>query len=288
LVLTAALAASGSAALGSPAKLHGNNFFSNCRFSHVSHDDPIVHPGHAGASHSHTFFGNRSTNASSTLASLRGAATTCKPAADKAAWWVPTLYQNGHEVRPSKAQLYYVLRGYEQMHPFPAGLRVVAGDAHATRPQSTRVTFWACGGHAARAAPSSEVPDECGVVTASGFGQLPGQTKPGLIHWRAKTYLELHVDFPDCWDGEHLDVADHHSHMAYSTDYVCPHSHPVKVPLVRLTLRYPIDHGAGVTLASGGQYSGHGDFINAWDQAALAKLVDDCFHDRPCNDPRRR
>ena len=169
--------------------------------------------------------------------------------------------------------------------PHRAGT-VVDGDAQATRPQSTRVTFWACGGHAARPVPSSEVPNACGVVDVKGFGRLPGMKKPGVIHWRAKTYLELHVDFPDCWDGIHLDVADHASHMAYSRDYVCPRSHPVKVPLIRLTIRYPIDRGSGLTVASGGVYSGHADFFNAWDQRALAKLVDDCFHDRPCNDPR--
>jgi hypothetical protein len=288
VILAAAVAASGAGALGSPPKLHGNNFFSNCRFSHVSHDDPIVHPGHAGASHSHTFFGSTSTDASSTVARLRRAATTCKPATDTAAYWVPTLYQNGREVRPSKAQLYYVLRGYDEMHPFPPGLRVVAGDARATRPQSTRVTFWACGGHAARPVPSTAVPARCGVVETKGFMLRKGETEPSAITWRAKTSLELHVDFPDCWNGKDLDSLDHHSHMAYSRDYVCPRSHPVKVPLVRLTIRYPIDRGAGVSLASGGQYSGHADFLNAWDQQALTRLVDACFHDRPCNDPRRR
>lgn len=30
---------------------------SNCYFSHISADDPIVYPGQPGVSHSHTFFG---------------------------------------------------------------------------------------------------------------------------------------------------------------------------------------------------------------------------------------
>src|SRR5215211_4779204 len=102
--------------------LRGSNFFSNCPFSHTSMNDPIVYPGQPGRSHAHTFFGNRTTDAASTPGSLRGARTTCKPRADKAAYWVPTLYQNGREVRPAKAQFYYVLRGYSEMHPFPAGL----------------------------------------------------------------------------------------------------------------------------------------------------------------------
>ena len=32
----------------SPLKLHGNNFYANCRFSHVNMDDPIVYPGEPG------------------------------------------------------------------------------------------------------------------------------------------------------------------------------------------------------------------------------------------------
>ena len=76
--------------------------------------------------------------------------------------------------------------------------------------------------------------------------------------------------------------------MAYSRDYLCPPSHPVKVPLIRLMIRYPIRSGEGVVLASGGQFSAHADFLNAWDERALTKLVDECFHDRPCNEPHAR
>ena len=76
-----------AAAAAAPAKarLHGNNFFANCRFSHTAPDDPILFPGQPGRAHPHTFFGNRSTNAASTPATLRAAATTCKPRADRSA-----------------------------------------------------------------------------------------------------------------------------------------------------------------------------------------------------------
>jgi hypothetical protein len=134
------------APLGATPKLHGNNFWSNCRFSHSAGDDPIVVPRHPGWSHRHTFFGNVSTNAYSTLARLRHASTTCKPSADTAAYWVPTLFQNGREVRPAKAQLYYVVFGYGQMRAFPPGLRMIAGDAHAGAPQSSLLTYWDCAG----------------------------------------------------------------------------------------------------------------------------------------------
>jgi hypothetical protein len=60
------------------------------------------------------------------------------------------------------------------------------------------------------------------------------------------------------------------------------------VPLIRAMIRYPLTDGRGVSLASGGQLTGHADFINAWDQRAFERLVDECFHDRPCNRPAGR
>jgi hypothetical protein len=281
LALAALAAPLVSAADRSGSGLRGSNFFSNCPFSHTSMDDPIVYPGQPGRSHAHTFFGNRSTNASSTRESLLQATTTCRPRADKAAYWVPTLFQNGREVRPSKAQLYYVVRGYDHMRAFPPGLRVVAGDAHATHVQSRNVTYWTCGGRAAHMRPMSRVPDRCGVIVGHGLAIGRG----GRVHkvtWRTKTFLELHVIFPDCWDGRHLDSPDHHSHMAYSREYRCPASRPVKVPRIRLMVRYPIDRGAGVELASGGQITAHADFYNAWNQRFLERLVASCFHERGC------
>jgi hypothetical protein len=52
------------------------SFGIRCDFSHRNSDDPIVHPGNPGAAHSHDFFGNTSTDAFSTLESLRAAGTT--------------------------------------------------------------------------------------------------------------------------------------------------------------------------------------------------------------------
>jgi hypothetical protein len=293
---TASLFAVGAASaspLKAPGRLHGNNFYANCRFSHTASDDPILFPGQPGRAHPHTFFGNTSTNAASTPASLRAATTTCKPRADRSAYWVPTLFKDGVEVRPAKGQFYFNLRGYDRLRAFPAGLKMVAGDQHASRPQPFRVVYWTCGGSGGtHLSPSSTVPRSCPVVRVSNRGQVrkcPGcPLAPTTFTSRVKTFLELHVNFPDCWDGPRLDSPDHQSHMAHSRDYVCPASHPVKVPLIRAMIRYPLSDGRGVTLASGGQLTGHADFINAWDQRAFERLVDECFHDRPCNEPGGR
>lgn len=78
-----------SAAIQAQAKLapvRGSEFRANCRSSHRAGNDPIVFPGQTGASHIHEFFGNRTTNANSTVETLRAGATTCDPLADKAAY----------------------------------------------------------------------------------------------------------------------------------------------------------------------------------------------------------
>jgi hypothetical protein len=62
--------------------------------------------------------------------------------------------------------------------------------------------------------------------------------------------------------------------MAYSVDGSCPASHPVSVPALTLIVGYASAGGANAELASGGQFSGHADFINAWDQGVLLRLVD--------------
>ena len=260
LLLAAAASASSESSSLSP---HGTNFFSNCRFSHAAPDDPIVHPGRPGASHPHEFFGNTSTDARSSLASLLEHGTTCLRKADTAAYWVPALYRNGHVVKPLEAIVYYRIRSIDRIHPFPPGLKIVAGNAGATAPQSTRIVFWNCVYPPGPLHPSVSVP-KC------------GQPRPRMLRPRTPGYLRLNVNFPDCWDGRHLDSRDHRSHMAYSSGLRCPASHPVKVPSLRLTVAYPIRGGVDLALASGGLYSGHADFFNAWKQGELTRLVRAC------------
>jgi hypothetical protein len=122
-----------------------DRFLFTCDFSHRAKDDPIVHPGHAGMAHSHDFFANRSTSAGSTYESLRAADSTCDLDGDTAAYWVPTLYKNGKALEPDQALLYYRARyDPERVRAFPRDLRMIAGDARATSPQSTHVTAWWC------------------------------------------------------------------------------------------------------------------------------------------------
>jgi hypothetical protein len=246
-----------------------DRFLFSCDFSHRAKDDPITLPGQKGAAHSHDFFANRSTNANSTYERLLAARTTCSRDGDTAAYWVPTLYQNGRALRPDTLLIYYNDKGDpESVRAFPPDLRMIAGDHMAESPQPTHVTSWFCDG------------------TTTERTQEPPRACPG------GSRLTLSVIFPNCWDGQNLDSADHQSHMAYSGTRPCPSTHPVRTPTISLAFKYPTSRGTGLTFASGSRYTAHADFINAWDQGELEKLVRRCINDQTrtsdtlCRPPR--
>jgi hypothetical protein len=150
--LAASVVASAAGGVPGPSRpldpgVYGGGYFAvACGFSHRNQDDPIVHPRHRGRSHDHTYFGNTSTSAASTPASLRSAGqTTCNLAADTAAYWAPTLFRDGRAVEPLGAVVVYARRTFDAVDPFPAGLKVIAGNAAARTAQSRRVTYWSCG-----------------------------------------------------------------------------------------------------------------------------------------------
>jgi hypothetical protein len=66
--------------------------------------------------------------------------------------------------------------------------------------------------------------------------------------------------------------------MAYMWKGKCPASHPVPVPALATLFSYPTRGGKGFWLSSGGLFSGHADFISAWDPKALRELVDGCLN----------
>jgi hypothetical protein len=229
-------------------------FVARCDLSHRAPDDPIVFPGKPGAAHSHDFYGNRRTSARSTVRSLQRGKTTCNPRADRAAYWFPTLYENGRAVKPRRATFYYVteIEDPSEVRSLPQGLRIIAGDARARRPLHPIVAEWACLG--------SDV-----------------ESDPTMVTCPDDADLELHLRFPDCWNGRDLDSPDHKSHMAYSRADRCPKSHPVPVAQLKFKLTYPIGGGRGVRLSSGPGYTAHGDFLNTWDQRELNRRVSSCL-----------
>jgi len=231
-------------------------FLVECPYSHSASDDPIVFPGAAGASHLHVFFGNETTNAASTVASLAQGPTTCDQQLDRAAYWAPALLRSGTMLTPVKSTAYYRAGlGVDptSVQPFPKGLVMIAGSAGATAPQPNSIVAWSCGSSSLR----DVLPPEC----------------------VGDRNLRLVITFPDCWDGTHLDSADHHAHVAYSSKGACPDGYPVPVPQLQFSVEYPVTGStAGLELSSGGLLTGHADFMNAWDEKKLVDEVNLCLH----------
>lgn len=241
-----------------------------CYPTRIAPDDPIVFPGQPGRSHMHSFFGAPSVDADATAESLLaepegrcGSHYTM----DRSAYWVPTLYQNGDPVFRDDGSIelraYYVRAGaghgepVEQ--PFPQGLRIIAGDMHATTPQPKAVGY------------------KCAGTVDTGRQRGYWDEFPSC---NPDETLVIELRFPDCWNGTDLDSADHKSHMAYSSGAAaaCPASHPVKLPQLQYEVWYYGVNGPAESfrLASGGPYTMHGDVISAWEPTAFAGLVHTC------------
>ncbi|MBB5867109.1 hypothetical protein F4553_000488 [Allocatelliglobosispora scoriae] len=245
-----------------PNAVRVSEFNASCVYSHSFKDDPIVFPGLPGASHMHSFFGNRSTNANTTTASLRAnTAASCGPVGDPSAYWIPTLYQNGVAIEPRGVTVYYSSRLPDPTKtvPFPQGFRMIAGDAkrQVPTPAGAPGQFW-----------------------CAGIGGEIGRSADGNWPVCAQTAnLTYQLVFQDCWDGIHLDSPDHKSHVSYNTvNGKCAGDYPVAIPNVSFVIDYPT-HGsaAGYTLSSGMASSIHGDSFLAWDNAAMGHRVKDCI-----------
>ena len=235
-------------------------FNASCLYSHSRPDDPIIFPGMAGASHMHSFIGNVGTDANTTTDTLlRNAGTSCRPANDLSAYWIPSLYERGQVVEPKDVVVYYGSRLVNPTVtvPFPQGFRMIAGDAKLQVPTPAgSVNQFYCAGAG-------------GEIGRSADGNWP-LCAPGAT-------LMFQLVFPDCWDGVNLDSPNHKSHVAYMTNGACSGEYPVAIPSISFLIAYPTSGStAGFELASKMASSMHGDVFLAWDNAALGHRVRDC------------
>ncbi|MEV4345058.1 DUF1996 domain-containing protein [Actinoplanes sp. NPDC049596] len=249
-------------------------FRADCQYSHRLADDPIVLPGLPGASHMHSFVGNKAVDADTTAGDLtKFTATTCKPVQDHSAYWVPTLYDNatGKPVETTGFRVYYrsLRAGSQDVMPLPNGLRMVAGDAKkkVPTPRGAQGQFY------------------CAFY---GPGDLDGVARSTNGNWPicgGDATLHFMLQFPDCWDGRHLDSPNHKDHVAFGTGQGCPAGHPVRIPAITFDIQYGVKGTpAGYYLSSDKDLksasSMHGDAFVMWDQDAMNKRTKDCIQQR--------
>jgi hypothetical protein len=234
----------------------------SCDFSHMLNDDPIVFPGQQGKAHLHTFFGNTGVNYASTSESVRttGNSTCNGGIMNRSAYWVPSMIDtaSGAPLKPRNALMYYK---HGVVIEIPRGLRMIAGSMASTGPQAHE---WF----------------ECNEQYAS--------RKPNLVSCGKGGLVSVSVTFPECWNGKDLDSTDHKSHMAYSTNGVCPATHPKKIPTLSILTYYPVNTDAGTSkwrlssdmypTSSPAGYSSHADFMMGWDEAVHKTFVTKCIN----------
>ena len=255
-----------------------------CTFSHMNFDDPIVFPGKQGAAHLHAFFGNTAVNYDSTQASIEktGNSTCSGGTANRTGYWMPAIIdtKDGTPVKPESLLVYYKTGHIEgdNVKPFPAGLRMIAGDMKSSGPQELGRINWTCAPEGAGGERSGTIPANCpvgNIITAT-------------------------IDFPFCWDGVNLDSPDHKSHMSFEVwnndtrKSQCPTTHPVELPMISEKIKFKVSEEGQTTrwrLSSDnydktipGGYSLHADWFNGWDPTVLETWVKNCLQaNRDCH-----
>ncbi len=248
-------------------------FRNPCNYSHMLFDDPIKFPGIVGGSHAHTYFGNPTLNANSTLASLLAAdLSTCAGGiANESSYWIPSVVDltTNRALVPFENIIYYK-SGYNapprlSLVAPPNGLKIIAGNY-----MTTSGPVWA--------APFEY---RCNGVYDPALSWEDRQKIPACA---PGSYLEIIVTYPNCWNGQ-LEATDfeRRNNMAYAVDNACPASHSIGLPTISMNIKYWIAAGMKLRLSSDmydanlpAGYSMHMDLFVAWDRATVDTWMNFC------------
>jgi hypothetical protein len=109
-------------------------------------------------------------------------------------------------------------------------------------------------------------------------------------------YLQGAVRFPSCWDGVHVDSANHKSHVAYpdpalggnTEGGMCPLSHPYALISIGAEFGFDLSNVTNMSslvFANGDTtgYGFHADFVQGWqNSSALQASFANCFDNGEC------
>jgi hypothetical protein len=279
-----------------------------CAAGQLRRDDPIVYPGQPGKSHLHQFYGNLSTDAYSTYASLRASGkSSCgdsrsNNAVNRSGYWMPALLDGlGDVIQPDQVAIYYKRWPATDPHcnsqggyptafnvegqacvALPFGLRFIFGANMMNLAQSpTGAVQFMCTENLANYETMTQALDRCRSITGP-------------------THFIVRIEAPNCWDGKNLDSPDHRSHVAYSSyggdatgmggwGYLrCPTTHPYVIPTFTMNVQYTIAAGDNTRLwhyssdemvpgtAPGTTF--HSDWFGAWDPVVQAMWTNNCIN----------
>jgi len=253
-------------------------FRTTTRYTNFGYADPIVYPGGASP-HLHVFFGNKCVTATMNDPTTCGSTTSDGGTLNKTGYWQPAIIDSaGTAVLATDMQVYYKT-GYKgvdpkTVKPFPAGLKIVAGDAKATTPDTDVHSY------------DRIVNYQCNNSQGTEFNHIPTHAEAQAGGCTPGSWFIVSVEFPQCWDGVHLDSTDHKSHMAQARGG-CPADHPVALPEITERAIYVVPSTGipdGWRLSSDNYsytgnnagYSGHADWWNGWDPSTMNQIIGGC------------
>jgi len=238
--------------------------------------DPVVDPNGL-SSHMHKVFGGSGFAAGYSQSRYENAkCSSLGLQADKSAYWAPELYwidaaDNAFVPLPVGFRWYYFLvqsSPNDIIHPFPAGLRYLAGSPNNKAPVSQRKMSFFC------------------LVQNATVGNIAGTDFN--FNSDCPKGMQVEIFFPSCWDGINLATTDN-SHVTYPVDFdttgsSCPLTHPVRIPTIMGEWHWhPERYAPGVPMkgnlawANGDTtgYGFHSDFANGWDLDVLQAGLND-------------
>ncbi len=248
-----------------------------CLLAKTGTFDPIVFPGQNSVGHPHAFYGNTAINPNSTPESLMasGNSTCMGGTANRTAYWVPLMVTESGKLLASDSLIIYYKVGYQSnpanIREIPQGLRMIAGNKNATSDQGYAVEY-SC---ESRYVGSGSIPD---------------------CNTNGSDRVNLHINFPACWNGRDLDSPDHQSHMAYpifsnaTNGSKCPSTHPYQIPTITEIFTWKIPAGSvmskwrltnemtTLSASSRGGYGAHADWMYGWNAEVHKAFVVNCLN----------
>lgn len=264
----------------------------------VSYDDPLFYPGQSGKSHLHQPWGNKAFDANTTPDTLRKSAETdCNAtpySLNRSAYWMPALINDqGEVIQPDLVSVYYKRK--TSASPFcTAGSGKTMGICVGL-PNEIRFVFgWDMDN------PAAPIEGASWYCTEGDQKHHPNLDEVFNSGCGAGAQIIADTIAPNCWDGQHLDVADHRSHMAYGSYgswgyYKCPADHPYVIPQEENKAAWTVTADMIGTNPDGTRFSRirlssdhmlpnakpgqtlHADYIEAWVAEAKAIWLANCI-----------
>ncbi|WVQ81576.1 hypothetical protein IAT38_003700 [Cryptococcus sp. DSM 104549] len=224
--------------------------------------DPLISPGEVSG-HVHSVVGSSAFSSNYDYDKSRaGKCTTANVGDDMSNYWIPQLYRkqdNGtfEIVKMNRVNTYYFMRRSgpdEEVHEFPSGFRMLAGNAKRTTYDADDYT-------------NAAINYVClGIDGSPATPAFPEQSCP--------QDLRAQVFFPNCWDGKN-EWLEGSAHVAYPVSGghegggPCPSTHPKRIMSLFYEFHFAdqYDYKPGARVWANGDnvgYTLHGDFTTGW------------------------